>query len=53
MILERTDAAVDRLAVSLADGPRQVDLYPVGRAGSEGPADRFAQAVRLRARYQR
>jgi cytochrome P450 len=32
MIVERTDAAVDRLAISLADGPRQVDLYPVGRA---------------------
>ncbi len=32
MIVERTDAAVDRLAASLADGPRQVDLYPVGRA---------------------
>jgi cytochrome P450 len=32
MIVERTDAAVDRLAVSLADGPLQVDLYPVGRA---------------------
>lgn len=32
MIVERTDAAVDRLAASLVDGPRQVDLYPVGRA---------------------
>jgi len=31
MIVDRTDAAVDRLAASLADGPRQVDLYPVGR----------------------
>lgn len=32
MIVERTDAAVDRLAEALAGGPRQVDLYPVGRA---------------------
>jgi cytochrome P450 len=32
MIVERTDAAIDALAPALADGPRDVDLYPVGRA---------------------
>ena len=31
-IVERTDAAVDRLASSLGSGARVVDLYPVGRA---------------------
>jgi hypothetical protein len=31
-IVERTDAAVDRLAATLDAGPRVVDLYSVGRA---------------------
>jgi cytochrome P450 len=33
MILQRTDAAIDQLTADLeaADGPRPVDLYPVGR----------------------
>lgn len=31
MILERTDAAVERLAASLAGGQQAVDLYPIGR----------------------
>jgi hypothetical protein len=32
MIVERADAAIDRLATSLEGGRREVDLYPVGRA---------------------
>jgi cytochrome P450 len=32
MIVERVDAAIDRLATSLEGGRREVDLYPVGRA---------------------
>jgi cytochrome P450 len=31
MIVQRTDAAVDRLVASLEEGPATVDLYPVGR----------------------
>ena len=32
MIVDRADAAIDRLASSLEGGRREVDLYPVGRA---------------------
>ena len=32
MIVEQTDASIDRLAVTVGDGSRVVDLYPVGRA---------------------
>ena len=31
MIVDRTDAAIDALAERHGDGPREVDLYPVGR----------------------